>query len=56
MVYFDKVFETHEQADKFIEEYYAAYHPAGYGTWCRKEDLPNDGGVKVKVSRGSSCD
>lgn len=55
MVYFDKTFNTHEEADKFIDAYYADYHPAGYGTWCRKEDLP-DGKVLVKVSRGSSCD
>lgn len=55
MVYFEKVCENDEAAQKFIENYEREYHPAGYGTWCRK--IPRqDGKVLVKVSRGDSCD
>jgi len=55
MVYFEKVCATEEAADKFIENYEREYHPAGYGTWCRKE-TQSDGTILVKVSRGDSCD
>ena len=55
MVYLEKVFEDEKKADAFIEAYCRDYHPAGYGTWCRKE-TKEDGTVLVKVSRGSSCD
>jgi hypothetical protein len=55
MVYFEKVCDTDQAADTFIEEYCRDYHPAGYGTFCRK--VPQqDGKVLVKVSRGDSCD
>lgn len=55
MVYFEKTLPNVEAADAFIEAYCRDYHPAGYGTWCRKE-TKEDGTVLVKVSRGSSCD
>lgn len=54
MVYFEKECDTDAEADKFIEEYCKNYHPAGYGTSCRKEVKGDK--VLVKVSRGSSCD
>ena len=55
MVYFDKTFNTDAEADSFIEAYEREYHPAGYGTRCRKEKLA-DGKIKVLISRGDSCD
>jgi hypothetical protein len=55
MVYFEKVLDSNELAEKFIEEYRQNFHPAGYGTFCRKVTQP-DGKVLVKVSRGDSCD
>jgi len=55
MVYFEKTFDTEAQADEFIERYCQNYHPAGYGTWCRKVPQ-SDGKVLIKTSRGDSCD
>ena len=55
MVRFNKTFDNDAEAEKFITEYYEQYHPAGYGTWCKKKPLA-DGKVEVHVSRGSSCD
>ena len=55
IIYLEKEFATEAEADKFIETYCENYHPAGYGTDCRKTKLEG-GKVKVNVSRGSSCD
>lgn len=55
MVYLEETFKTEAEADKFIADYCRNYHPAGYGTLARKEPQ-KDGSVKVKISRGSSCD
>jgi hypothetical protein len=57
MVYLEKTFYTEAEADTFIESYCRNYHPAGYGTSCRKvisKDEP--GKILVKISRGDSCD
>jgi hypothetical protein len=55
MVYFEETFETEAKADEFIKEYCRSYHPAGYGTYCRKVVMP-DGKTMVKTTRGESCD
>ena len=54
MVYLQEKFATEAEADKFIVDYEANYHPAGYGTWCRKKEV--DGVWIVDVTRGDSCD
>lgn len=57
MVYYNKTFDTKEDAEAWRQQVYAAYHPLGYGTHLREpEQDPETGKWRVIGSRGDTCD
>jgi hypothetical protein len=59
MIRIHEVFESAEAAEKFRDEMYAAWHPAGYGTHIqikRDYDINGAGRWVAWGSRAESCD
>jgi len=55
MIYYAEYFATEGEARTFAENILLNYHPCGYGTYLKVEELP-DGRWFVSGSRYSSCD
>lgn len=55
MIYYWEVFKTEAKAKAFMAGIIANYHPCGYGTHLKVEQMP-DGKWLVTGSRYSSCD
>lgn len=55
MIYYDKEFDSKEEAEQFIEYIMRSYHPAGYGTIFKSIKQSGDKWI-VSGSRYSSCD
>jgi hypothetical protein len=49
-----KVFETREDAERYLSSYFRNYHPAGYGTELDIKETPD--GFVVFGGRWNSCD
>lgn len=57
MVVFTLEAPTKAELEAKIENYYANYHPAGYGTHIKEPKLnPDTGKWEAHGTRGASCD
>ena len=55
MINYFEIFNSKDEAEKYVNDVYKAYHPAGYGTMLRIDET-NNGKWLVTGHRYSSCD